>query len=825
MEDLQGYETPRSNRTPFENEHTPSPPVLPRSSSPMHPPTPPPPSSSPPPGFDDDEFRNESGRDTPPGDEYPPCTLPEMAMSVEFIQLVKAATLGSQFNPEELAALQAPQENDSGPIDDPFLKHSIQNFIDLLGCAQERYADVRRNHLELHPEDPVLSYDQVKRRVRNLSGIVTWEDDMCVKSCFAFTGPLADLEVCLKCGEPRFDQKKLEESGGRLKVPRQTFATFPVGPQLQARWKNAETAKKMSYRWQKTQELLRERERTGGLPDIYDDVLSGDAYLSAVEDGSIGEHDTVLMFSIDGAQLYKNKKLDCWIYIWILLDLGPDERYKIRNILPGGVIPGPETPDNIESFLFPGLAHVSALQKEGLNIWDAHHRRAVVSLIFLLLALADAVGMAGLSGSVGHHGQKGCRLLCSLVGRNKCQGAHYYPALLRPSGFETHRTSSHPDLDITGLPDANPIQYRRDLYAVAASQTKTEHTRRRFNAGISKPSIFDGIPRTLQLPTCFGGDLMHQPVINMAALLFDLWCARPRLRAYDSSGPWPWAVLTGATWNAYGEAVARAGRHLPTLFGRIPRNPQEKISSGYKAWEYLYLLYGEGPGILYNVLPQPYYSHFCKLVRGIRIIYQRRVSQEQSLLAHKLLLEWCVEFEHLYCERNPQRLHFVRQCVHSLTHLVKETHRLGPLSLSAQWTMERVIGVLGSRLRQPSNPFANLIAQAQKMAHINAIVAVWPSFDKTPSDPRGSIDLGDSYLLLGPKEDSRPHDVSATEEAALNNFCSGRQDADDVDRRSVYRWGRLKLPTDQVARSRWKEIERCSGMARTDRNVKVRNPF
>ena len=80
-----------------------------------------------------------------------------MAMSVEFIQLVKAATLGSQFNPKELAALQAPQENDSGPIDDPFLKHSIQNFIDLLGCTQERYADVRRNHLELHPEDPVLS--------------------------------------------------------------------------------------------------------------------------------------------------------------------------------------------------------------------------------------------------------------------------------------------------------------------------------------------------------------------------------------------------------------------------------------------------------------------------------------------------------------------------------------------------------------------------------------------------------------------------------------------------------------------------------------------
>jgi len=131
------------------------------------------------------------------------------------------------------------------------------------------------------------------------------------------------------------------------------------------------------------------------------------------------------MFSIDGAQLYQNKKSNCWICIWILLDLGPDKRYKIRNILPGGIIPGLNAPWNIESFLFPGLAHISALQKEGLSIWDAYHRRVVISLIFLLLVLADVVAMVELSGSVGHHGRKGCRLLCGLVGRNKVRGSHY----------------------------------------------------------------------------------------------------------------------------------------------------------------------------------------------------------------------------------------------------------------------------------------------------------------------------------------------------------------------------------------------------------------
>jgi hypothetical protein len=37
--------------------------------------------------------------------------------------------------------------------------------------------------------------------------------------------------------------------------------------------------------------------------------------------------------------------------------------------------------------------------------------------------------------------------------------------------------------------------------------------------------------------------------------------------------------------------------------------------------------------------------------------------------------------------------------------------------------MERVIGVLGSLVKQPSNPFANLTEQAKKMASINALLA------------------------------------------------------------------------------------------------------
>jgi hypothetical protein len=93
--------------------------------------------------------------------------------------------------------------------------------------------------------------------------------------------------------------------------------------------------------------------------------------IDAFQDGCIGEDDIVLMFSIDGTQLYTKKLSACWIYIWVLLNLAPDRRYKKKHIFIRGFIPGPNNPKNMDSFLFPELQHLAALQREGLVVWDA----------------------------------------------------------------------------------------------------------------------------------------------------------------------------------------------------------------------------------------------------------------------------------------------------------------------------------------------------------------------------------------------------------------------------------------------------------------------
>jgi len=121
--------------------------------------------------------------------------------------MVREATLASQFSPEELAEFVEPLEHTSTPPDDPGLKLSLLNFISFMGYPKDAYEETRWNTQACYPNIETLSYYQVERRAWNLSGVITWEHHMCVKTCLGFTGPFAGLERCPKCGEPRYKQK------------------------------------------------------------------------------------------------------------------------------------------------------------------------------------------------------------------------------------------------------------------------------------------------------------------------------------------------------------------------------------------------------------------------------------------------------------------------------------------------------------------------------------------------------------------------------------------------------------------------------------------
>ena len=147
---------------------------------------------------------------------------------------------------------------------------------------------------------------------------------------------------------------------------------------------------------------------------------------------------------------------------------------------------------------------------------------------------------------------------------------------------------------------------------------------------------------------------------------------------------------------------------------------------------------------------QEYWVNYCKYVSGIRILQRWVISPDELKQGHKLLCDFTREFEELYYQRRADRIHFIQQSIHLLTHIASETIRLGPLSCYSQWTIEMAIGNLGEEIRQDHDPYANIAQRGVLRAQLNSILAMFPhlNLNKDDSLPQGAKDLGQGYALL-----------------------------------------------------------------------------
>jgi hypothetical protein len=167
------------------------------------------------------------------------------------------------------------------------------------------------------------SYYKTKHLVADLTGIESIMHNMCINSCVTYTGPFEDKESCLICSEPQYDELWHVSSNGRDKIPHQEFHMIPIRPQIQALYREPESALHAHYLRKERSCILSYLESNHPLKE-YSDLLHGFDLIEAFQDGRIREDNIVLMFSIDGAQLYAKKASMCWIYIWVLMNLAPD---------------------------------------------------------------------------------------------------------------------------------------------------------------------------------------------------------------------------------------------------------------------------------------------------------------------------------------------------------------------------------------------------------------------------------------------------------------------------------------------------------------------
>ncbi|KIL58700.1 hypothetical protein M378DRAFT_43192, partial [Amanita muscaria Koide BX008] len=262
---------------------------------------------------------------------------------------------------------------------------------------------------------------------------------------------------------------------------------------------------------------------------------------------------------------------------------------------------------------------------------------------------------------------------------------------------------------------------------------------------------------------------MHLVCLNIPPLLLDLWQGHIEIEYNAWEKPEFIVLDTDHRWQEHGKLVESSSQYLPGFFGRTPRNPSKKINSGYKACEYQIYIWVLGSALFRLVLPPILWMHYCKLVRAVHIILQRRITPEELSLAHRLLLEWENEYELQYYQRRADHLNLVRPCVHSIAHAAMETARCGPLNLVAQWTLENTIGNLGREVRQPSNPFSNLSERGLLRAQINALTAVSPGMESEPRLPSSSRRFDNGYILLS-ATDTCERRVQDEEETALRKY-------------------------------------------------------
>jgi hypothetical protein len=735
------------------------------------------------------------------GDSPTPAShIENIKVTQGFINDIRVATLkNGNLEDDVIHRLRNPPEEPTN-ISDPNIRLSIDIFLAVTNASEETYHASRDAILHRYPDSGILSYHTVKKLVAEITGVVAVYDDMCVNSCHAFTGPFAQLESCTICGEPRYELAHPMSS--KRKVPRQQFCTILLGPQLQALRHSHSGATDMQYLDRKMKDIAEtfRKPGTNATNIVYDDILCGSEMQDLAGHIGITGDDTVVSLSLDRAQLYQNKKSNTWISIWILNNFPPNQRYQKKRVLPGTIIPGPNKPKITDSYLYRGIHHVAALQHEnngtGVHMWDMAVSQVIRSRIILALSTADALGMTEIDGRVGHHGAHDCRLGCPMKGRHKPNAGHYFAVHMKPNNY-TVGDCNHPDINICDLNTLSSVDYQQDLSKVVSSTDQTDYEKNRKKIGISKPSILSGLANNLMIPVprCFPLDLMHLLFINLGELLIPLWRGTLRCDPTDDYGSWDWAKLTGIIWQAHGKLVADATQFFPSSFHRPPRNPAEKISSGYKATEYFHYLFGLGPGFFRVILPMKYWKNYCKLVHGVRVLVQRCILGAELREAHSHLVQFVEEFENLYYQRQVDHMHFCHPCIHTLLHTCPEVMCVGPGAYSTQFTMERTIGNLGQEIWQPSNPFANLAWRALRRSQVNALKTIYPDLDPKAGFrlPKSAINLGSGYIVLRPR-DRYPTQIPEPAAGVISQA---------VNLSKIRRWGRVRLPNGQVARSLW----------------------
>lgn len=265
---------------------------------------------------------------------------------------------------------------------------------------------------------------QLQSRIAYLSGVKPVYYDCCINSCCCFVGPYATLDKCPYCDE------NCRGSDGKR---RNAYPYLPIIPRLVNMFLDKDMCEKLRYRSQypfhpdgvydvfdseQYRHLLHTR------PVIGDDVLPHTFFSH--------DNDIAMGISTDGFGPFKKRTQTCWPIIGFLYNLPPHIHFHLVNVICIGVIPGPKSPKDIHSFLFPLKEEFIDLVF-GVPAFDILLAKSFPLHVYPILGFGDMPAIAKLMRMKGHNGKYPCRT-CKICGVYHQDSRHYYAPLRRPNG-------------------------------------------------------------------------------------------------------------------------------------------------------------------------------------------------------------------------------------------------------------------------------------------------------------------------------------------------------------------------------------------------------
>ena len=401
------------------------------------------------------------------------------------------------------------------------------------------------------------------------------------------------------CGE-KLLKTVILASGKQKLYPFKTYCYKPVHGTIKTFLKRS--------KFEDSCELWRERTVQ---PGILSDVYDGKIWQDLQRDFLCEPHHYALMLNLDWFQPFKHVSYSVGVLYAVVLNLPPEERFKMNNVMLIGVIPDMGKEPKTATFIQPLVEELIDSWRYGTATRTYKSRSKVVNVKLALVCVGcDIPATRKLCGFLGHGATLGC---------SKC--LKEFPGM---AGKKDYSGFCRNDWQVRTLE-----AHVKHLSEIQKCQTQTDRDELERKYGVRYSPLLE-LPyfNPIRMSTI---DPMHNFFQGTAKKMVKIWIEKGLLDTHK--------LL---------EIQARVDRvAVPRNIGRIPRKIATSFggftADQWKNWTNIFSVYA-----LKGCLGEMYLENWRKFVLASRLLCSKIITDNEIGTADRLLIEFCKGVQTLY---------------------------------------------------------------------------------------------------------------------------------------------------------------------------------